>query len=331
MKKLWIHTGFPKTGTTFLQKFIASKRDDLAKAGILYPSSIMRGYGHHDIALLLNGDYPDWAIPQDKTLEQLFDELAEECQAFDGDILISSENFSLFPQPALLKDWIDRTELAKDREISLIFYLRRQDDLMESWYNQMVKAQGYAGKPDQAIAQMDWMDYAAQIANWEEAFGPKTVKLYRYEDALVQQGGLLSHFLNIIGPALDHKDQLESGTVVNSSLPWNLLEIQRLINKLPLSTVRKRMFHHDFMALAQKHGGKSYPSFNNQTRKTVMARFDAGNKRIAQTYFKEDELYPLKDNGNAPKLTVFQIIKTMAHILRLKLARTIESMKCPKI
>lgn len=72
----WIvHIGAPKTGSTAIQRFLFEHRAQLPAHGVQYPDINLRGYGHHDLAFMLDGRYPEWATPQDRNLPQFCEEL----------------------------------------------------------------------------------------------------------------------------------------------------------------------------------------------------------------------------------------------------------------
>ena len=146
-----IHLGAPKTGSTALQKILTEHREAFMHAGLLYPQTALRGFGHHDIAFLLDGGFPDWAKPIDCRLEDFCRDLRSEINTFEGDVLLSSENFYLFPQPQALFDFLQQLGISQRFEIVLINYIRRQDEAVLSWYNQRVKAQGYTGTLEDSI------------------------------------------------------------------------------------------------------------------------------------------------------------------------------------
>ena len=138
----FVHIGAPKTGSTAIQRFLFENREALRERAMLYPDANLRGYGHHDLAFLLSGGYPAWAIPQPKPLAEIAAELRAAGADHGGSIVLSSENFYLFPAPTALRALLNSTGASIGRQIGIIVYVRRQDDAHESWYNQTVKAQG---------------------------------------------------------------------------------------------------------------------------------------------------------------------------------------------
>lgn len=311
---LFIHIGAPKTGTTLLQKQAAQTRKRLRTRGVLYPESCLRGFGHHDLAFMLSGGFPEWATPIDCSLESIENGLAREVKRHKGDILLSSENFFLFPEPEALKASLERIGLAAGRRVSILLYLRRQDDMLESWYNQMVKAQSYAGRIDDLLTEPPpFLNYAAGVETWRAVFGTAAMDVRIYEEAVCGPGGLSGDFWRIIDPA--SVGEVSASEVANTRLSRELLEIQRLINRLPLSTPEKRGLHREFIAMAEEAKGEGRLLTLAQ-RKALMERCEAGNRALAEAMFGRSALFPPlpTEDDHAPftGLSVERAVEAMA-------------------
>ena len=50
MRRLVLHIGGPKTGSTALQRTLFANRAALLERGFDYANVNLRGYGHHDLA-----------------------------------------------------------------------------------------------------------------------------------------------------------------------------------------------------------------------------------------------------------------------------------------
>lgn len=313
--RLILHIGAPKSGTTVVQAMCADNRDRLLGKGLLYPGAILRGMGHHDLAFLLSGGFPDWAKPADVTLESLARDLARECAGHEGDILLSSENFQLFPRPAAVREFLERAGLTDGRELHVLSYLRRQDALIGSWYNQMVKAQGFGGSIEEVLSDPPaFLDFESGVSVWADVFGQAAMSVRLYEDAVQAPGGLPADFLSVVAPGLS-VDRLSFRDQVNTRLTRDVLEIQRIINTLPLGVVEKRGLHHAFMALSSQ-AEEDWPLMTDEMRTEVFARYAPGNDALARTYFNRDRLYEppraLGPQSIYPGLTVETAVRTMA-------------------
>lgn len=316
-RRLFVHIGAPKTGSTMLQSMASGNRALLLTRGLLYPEVCLRGLGHHDWAFMLDGGFPNWAKPAEVSLSGIEKAVGEECRGHHGDILLSSENFSLFPHPEGLRESLERSGLLDGLTPRIIFYLRRQDNLLDSWYNQMVKAQGFSGTLDEVVDNPpEFLDYDAQLEAWAESFGQTALDVRIYEEACRGPGGLAGDFWGEV--CAEAGLHIAAGPDVNRRLRRDLLEIQRIINRLPLSIVQKRGLHQEFMALS--YDGTEPDRFGIMTRALrdrIEARYRDGNSRVAARVFGRDQLFearttPNDDPDPYPGLTVEKAVAAMA-------------------
>ena len=128
MTTLDLHIGPAKTGTTSLQAFFASNDTILKQFSIVYPQTGRKKDKHNWLAQSLKSV---------DDLSRLLVALQEECSGFEH-ALVSCEEFSYaFLDAAVLEQFC---QLARKRfRIRIIIYLRRQDQLKESVYAQVVR------------------------------------------------------------------------------------------------------------------------------------------------------------------------------------------------
>lgn len=285
---LTIHIGAPKTGSTWIQRFLFDNRVALLRdQGILYPDVNLRGYGHHDLAFLVGGGYPAWAIPQPRSLDELQADLARVVAGHGGDIILSSENFYLYPDPVRLRGILGATGAGSGRTVRILVYIRRQDDAHESWYNQTVKAQGETHTLEQCIERNAGLwDYQAQLARWSAAFGRESLCVRPYDPASYMGGDLRSDFLHHAG--IRDSALVAPPEEVNWSLNRDLLAFQRMINCLPLTPVHKRRWHRQLMELSRQSAGSGRfdeaPLLPAPLRAEILRRYQVSNAAVAVEY-----------------------------------------------
>ena len=90
-RRLFLHIGSPKTGTTFLQQVLWAERERAAAHGLLLPGRSVRD--HFWASLDLRGA-PEAEAGRDAAAGA-WDRLAEEAAAWHGDVLVSHELFAL--------------------------------------------------------------------------------------------------------------------------------------------------------------------------------------------------------------------------------------------
>jgi len=290
-----VHIGAPKTGSTFLQRAFCENRAALLRRGLIYPAASLRGFGHHDIAFLLSGSYPEWATGQDRPLDALAADLTAEIAGHAGSVLLSSENFYLFPAPERLKDFLATTGASAGRRTRIVVYLRRQDEAHESWYNQRVKAQGETGTAAESVARFhDLWDYESRLGRWSDAFGQDALVVRRYRGPAAGGGdSLLADVLRVLALGDFAPDIPEQP--VNVAENRDVLEFQRQMNFLPLSPQEKRRFHKQLMALSERSKGLGLfderPLLNASERQAIMARYADANRAVAERYFPGETLF----------------------------------------
>jgi len=130
LKQIFVHCGLHKTGTTALQSVFMRKAEALAHwAGVLYPKTgrlDTLGGGHHNIA---------WQMSRDRrfdvnrgTLAALVDEI----NAFNGNVVLSSEDFeSILGERPLIDRFVAGLSTTK-AALNFVVYLRNQMSYCES-------------------------------------------------------------------------------------------------------------------------------------------------------------------------------------------------------
>lgn len=310
-----LHIGTPKTGTTALQVFLAANAESLRSHGFNYPATARRGGGHHDLAFMCSGGYPEWSAPNEHSFDTLTRQLKQEIQASPLDLILSSENFYWLCSAEIVAELIAALGI-DPRNTTIVVYLRRQEDMVVSWYNQAVKALGYAGTLEQHIDQnAELWDYTTSLAKWESAFGLSNMHIRTYAASTDICHDFLT-FLSLPETGFRFNEQR-----FNPSLNRDLLEFQRLLNQLPLPTFEKRQFHKALMQLSESAAGTSLfntlPLLDTTTRNSIYARYADSNRNVAERYLGRNELFeptpPDTDGGSLapppyPGLTVDKIV-----------------------
>lgn len=292
----WIlHIGAPKTGSTAIQRLLCDNREALAQQGVLYPEVSLRGFGHHDLAFLLAGGYPRWATPQPRPLSDLQQDLAAAVAAAPPDVhtlILSSENFYLFPRPAELRDLLLSCGMAPGEDVDVVCYVRRQDEALLSWYNQTVKAQGNAASfSTTARRTRDLWDYEQRLRPWAETFGRSSVIVRDYGPFAEAAGDVRGDFLALLG--LGGRELVAQDGRENQRINRDILRLQRLVNLLPLPVQTKRSRHKQLIALTAAAEGvfNDDPFLSGAERAALVQSYARSNAAVARTYLGRDTLF----------------------------------------
>lgn len=320
-KKCWLHIGAPKTGSTAIQKFLAANEEALYKWGFAYPAAARRSNGHHDLAFLVSGGYPDWATPQPESLDTLVSQLQAEIADGPLSLILSSENFYLLCDPRAALELMARLGFSRNESV-IVVYIRRQDEAHASWYNQTVKAQAYTGSlAEQMVNSWKIWDYAAKLDAWAEAFGHDNLRVRPYQPQDLPGNDARLDLLTVLGLPQEAFDfPVES---INTHINRDILEFQRQLNRLPLSPQDKRRFHKELIALTAAAKGLDLfdesPLLSHSRGLEMLATYREGNNRVAKTYLGREQLFqdpaPGPDSKDYSGLTVEKLAGIVGWLL----------------
>lgn len=224
-EKIYLHTGLPKTGTSFLQNALdaLSRRNALVHTS--YPVlndnedliRIQSGNGEAIAFQLLAKEVPDFST---EVVSRLTQQLFDATDASKSHLLISSEHFSS-AEPDRMAYVI---ELLKVRALSveIISFVRPVDQLCQSRYHQQVKRHSKS----EAYNEEYFESFCNRLVTQLSLIGNATDTVHTFD---YTRTGLLGLLLSFLGedPALQDafSDQL-----VNRSLTASEMEMLRTIN-----------------------------------------------------------------------------------------------------
>lgn len=197
MRRLWLHIGSHKTGTTTLQSSlrVAGRKGKLGDWTYVHAEKMP----NLNNVVAIRGEGPDmrWQI-KSAVLEQHIPP--------SGDCIISSERLfwlntrrELMPLATTLRKSFD--------DIKVIVYLRRQDSFALSFRKTAITippARRFFGcsigaLPDYLPHMDRCFDYSTKLAAWESVFGAENIVVRRYEAQDLIGNDTVSDFSHVIG------------------------------------------------------------------------------------------------------------------------------------
>lgn len=329
--KLILHIGAHKTATTTIQRVLAKNRTSLAKYGVWYPAyselfpSMSDHYAHLDVAKGLMGDSKRFTLEK---VEKFFAKLragADEMAGIEA-VLISAEPFYRGKIAGSGNYWdqrqryIERLErIVPFDDVEVVLVVRRQDNYLESLYNEHVKVTRYS--KDIWTFFQDYksrFEYKKQIEAWTRYF--PAFDVLTFED-LVASGNVTHEFL---AAATGRRDIVFDGAVTerNVSLPFDLTEFKRLLNSTPLSRAELGDVVDTLSAVAAARDsrGGGGRRLSAEDRRNVMAEFAADNDWINDTYFdsRSQGLFPasIGDDDVATELDTQTVADIAAEVIK---------------
>lgn len=232
-RKVFVHAGLHKTGTSSIQVELTRARHLLEERGYLYPRSGVPAwapFGQHLLPWslirkpgLIPSIQGQTAEISDKDKDQLWDSLHEEIDAADlPNIIISSEEFDVLDRAS-----IDELGKRLDRyDVEPVIFLRNFGDLIESSYRTAVLISHFSGTIERYLSgHRIRLDYAELLRDWATLSVSGKVAAVSYDDESLRSDSVLT-FLRTIGLAADAIEP-ERLPKQNESAPAFVIEMIR--------------------------------------------------------------------------------------------------------
>lgn len=317
MKKLIIHAGTHKTGTSSIQRFLFENRVKLQKIGYKYFCVSPDGYepptGNMSSWILVDGEREKLSA---FVLPGLAKKLYEESL---GTTIISAEGFSWIRQPKILAGFTNELKQYFG-EIKVVFYIRRQDMLAVSHYQQGSKylnspASKFYGNSPVALPPYQeyfnsYYSYFEKIGMWGSLLGEENMVIRVFEKELLFGNSVIHDFLNQFGIGIEPYD-----VRLNESTGREMTLISHMMTELRISPARQKLVK-EYL----NNGEKLLPSVSEA--REFYEHFRESNIRLNSHYkisgkvdlFHDDfSMYPEVGND---KWTHETAISAISHILK---------------
>lgn len=312
-RKLFIHIGTGKTGTTALQMFLCQNKNQLLKHGYKYADSYLENFNHHGLcvnACQLNED----------EIKHRLDTLANEIINLDKNMIISSEYF-----PGLSTDDIKLycDILSVKCDVHVVVYFRRQDEFLEAWFNQVVKSgelKREIKQLKQEIEDIGAFDYYQLANKWAEFVGVNNVHVRPYEKQQWFNGKIESDFLYTIG-IHSVNDFAISDAPVNVSWSRDQILLMQFFDRMGKNELLQK-----FLEKPPKwfFSSKNKYMLSPAERVAIIESFQSSNEKVAKVFLNRPDgilFYnplPNKTSENWYKMSTmsiaFKYIKAKIHI-----------------
>ncbi|SHF98046.1 hypothetical protein SAMN05444339_1333 [Loktanella atrilutea] len=215
MKKIIIHCGMPKTGTSAIQVQFAQGRKNFLKHGYDYLNTgvdkkaekggISSGNGFELARAYMPQSHPSSLAKQRKNITE---KTRRAIHNTDCHVIISSEFFSATTRPLLGELAASFSDLG---EVNLAFFVREQTTALVSSYIQQIKRRGETKFPDEFSSDFDIQKQSMLLYNsyfTELSFHIDNANILAkpYELAKSNPAGVLGLFLDMIGAKIPLED-----------------------------------------------------------------------------------------------------------------------------
>ena len=300
-KRLYIHIGCHKTGTTTIQRTLFENNKALESHGVRY---FCRNYftaenvpPHLHSWLGFKGDpntFEEGMYLRDP------EKLARELDQLNSDVVISSENFSFI---------FEGEELYKLREelstyfsnIKIICYIRRQDEHLVSHHQEGSKLNRrpeYAlfrhspcALPEYNARHRLYLDYHQRLSMWGDAFGDENMVIRVFEREKLEKHDLIEDFFALIGiDSYERVDRSNESMGFKKTKLGHILNNSEVVNKSQIADLLISRLGSSDKMLPSRNRASEYYAHYRSSNEMLNRRFNI-NKQ--ESLFSEDfDFYP---------------------------------------
>jgi hypothetical protein len=285
-QKLTIHIGANKTGSSAIQQFLKRNRDWLRKREIVVPDKDLRDRRH------VAGHHVWYFAPSQADATKRPAELSASIDGLfaNGDVrqvVISAENLSDSHSQA----WRWFTDVASRHETEVVLYVRRQDDLIlsswQQWYAK-VRPDFWAWLTSIVGVMGDWRLILEQ---WESIVGREQIRVRLYERDRLAPGDVVADFAQFLEVDEAIPDERPEG-LVNPSFN------EAIVALIPGSGLFKDAHDPGFykfldeMLGAASHKRPNESAISYEQRVAILRRYEESNAWVRQRYFADTDTPP---------------------------------------
>jgi hypothetical protein len=293
MRQLFLHIGTHKTGTTALQHYLFHNQAALRSIGWYYPRiGIPHGhiFGHRDLA---------WSTLRGNA--EALEELTSELNTMPPEVncVISSEDFEFCKRLESLQARLEKYE------VTVILYLRRQDDLLLSEYSENLRGgslfDGDLIQFEKKMSQSKRFDYVALCRRWSEAFGSENLKVRIYTPAT----SIVDDFCNVTGIDIQQLSPPQR-SFANTRIDARLSGAFRLLNQLRkrgLDEATGLKIHETLLAQDNRlEATPKHALMSPRERVKYVKKYKKSNKELSTSFLRGESFTdPLEENAGEVK------------------------------
>lgn len=287
MKRVIIHVGQYKTGSTSIQKMLWTSRNELLRHGVCYPESFVRDSAHFLITDMLRQEFREPLFSVDlQPLRDEIDSSPAKCAVISCETL-SGATVRRFAPDMMQHMWRRLAKLFKGLDVRVVFYVRRQDESVDSRIIQEIKGQSRKSNINHEafLYRNSSLNYYYFTQLLRKTFGVGKVDVRLYDRGSLLNADVRYDFLDYIGVTNAISVALDEDNVSPSS---RLIAFFRIINTLNLedavyADIRKMVWS-EFAAIDSSKA----VVLGQDERRQIMEFFRPCNEQFVEECVPED-------------------------------------------
>lgn len=292
MKKITLHIGYNKTGSSAIQSYCNQNRESLMKAGVCYPRAGILDSAHYGISEYFIGHPVKTGVHSEREFLATLKQEISGCGC--NNVILSSEYFTIANPDHITRLKATLQEIAPEYQVQAIIYLRRHDLWFESLFNQAEKT---APSPPWEMDIRDYVlhilgtaspecSYLRVINRWAGVCGDGSIIVRPFEAGQFTGGTLITDFFHALGVKLPDDADIATGKHNESLSREVLYAIGAVKRSLSKAAVMELMPH-----LVRSAGAGSdsivpadYGTLNNAHRHSIYMFFLPEYNAIARRF-----------------------------------------------
>ncbi|MBZ5486450.1 hypothetical protein HW452_02820 [Halomonas aquamarina] len=290
-KKLIVHFGMQRTGTTTIQAVLNKNKGILRSHGICYPKL----FGLNDHVKI------PWWLKNNKILPgDLVKEILKNDENIINTFVLSAEDF------CLLKNYNFLNILKEIFDLHVVVYLKEQSSWLESWYNQHIKwpwdKKFSTATPQFFVDNIDdfyWIDYLSFLNNIQGKIGSE-----RLHVKAVAPGYVNDTVKDLIEELGLNVEALHSYKHTNESLSAGQLEVLRRVDLFD-SSGRERANILEALKSIDIEGdiyGKAV--FTQKQIESIIDRYRVSNKKLFDEFFDSNQVFDISSSRDITPIVI---------------------------
>lgn len=318
MKRLFLHIGTPKTGTSSVQRFLWGNRELLKEKGYFYgkmpyryqESSSYRN-AHFLIGKVFDENGQRSILLEEKRRRDGFEIMESWFEECDNVILTDEQfwNYIYHTKKRNILQELHEFCDPKGIELVIVVYLRRQDEFASSWWRQRVRAGDRLEDWDKFIwnpKKRVGLNYAKALKRILQDVDPEHIVVRKYERGQFYGGSIYADFLDVIGLELTDEYSINEKEI-NASFGYNFTELKRIVNQLLPENARERskdsIFFERAASVCSKMLGEreKVGLLSNEDSRQVLEKYAKSNQQVSDQFFDGEVLFSCDDDPEVLK------------------------------
>jgi len=286
-RRMYLHVGLHKTGTTAIQDFLFLNRDKLLSQGYLYPITEFHPLGQQRVAYAFNGEVnPHLDQSKVSQNEELFEKLTQVISQDNYQVLIvSSENFTPSGNKSVLKKI---KHFFCEFDIKIVFYLRRQDSYKESLYREHIKLPNSETVSFKRFNVPYVLDYEKRLKPWVDVFGEQNIIVRSYDQLISEKADVINDFCEIIGLDISQYEKPKKNS--NSTISNIAMELIRALNSLDIDHIERGRVNIAVRKFCDESDLKKVWRLSNNSKK-ILSKYSKSNTSVAERFLQGRALF----------------------------------------